>query len=179
MKRPSFQFYPADWRKDSALQSCSIAARGLWIEMMCIMHECEPYGYLSINGHAMNAAQLARLVGESEKAIKGLLGELENAGVFSRTETGCIYSRRMVNDERIRTVRAESGKLGGNPDLLKQKPGKRTICLSKRISKNQPKPQKTIKQKPTKASSKSQPLHLHLHLHLLLRLTLSKHLTAL
>src|SRR5260363_177443 len=86
-------------RKDSALQSCSIAARGLWIEMMCIMHECEPYGYLSINGHAMNAAQLARLVGESEKAIKGLLGELENAGVFSRTETGCIYSRRMVNDE--------------------------------------------------------------------------------
>src|SRR5260364_320845 len=82
MKRPSFQFYPADWRKDSALQSCSIAARGLWIEMKCIMHECEPYGYLSINGHAMNAAQLARLVGESEKAIKGLLGELENAGVF-------------------------------------------------------------------------------------------------
>src|SRR5260364_313822 len=48
----------------------------------------------------------------------------ENAAVFSRTETGCIYSRRMVNDERIRTVRAESGKLGGNPDLLKQKPGK-------------------------------------------------------
>src|SRR5260363_9427 len=112
MKRPSFQFYHAEWRKDSALQSCSIAARGLWIEMMCIMHECEPYGYLSINGHAMNAAQLARLVGEFEKA-----------GVFSRTETGCIYSRRMVNDERIRTVRAESGKLGGNPDLLKQKPG--------------------------------------------------------
>src|SRR5260364_28809 len=62
---------------------------------------------------------------------------------------------------------------------LSKNQAKRTICLSKRISKNQPKPQKTIKQKPTKASSKSQPLHLHLHLHLLLRLTLSKHLTAL
>src|SRR5260363_277496 len=144
MKRPSFQFYPADWRKDSALQSCSIAARGLWIEMMCIMHECEPYGYLSINGHASNAAQLARWVGESEKAIKGLLGELENAGVFSRTETGCIYSRRMVNDKRIRTVRAEAGELGGNPDLLKQKPGKEDNLLKQKD-----------KQKPTPSSSSS------------------------
>ncbi|CCD29917.1 hypothetical protein CAGGBEG34_330012 [Candidatus Glomeribacter gigasporarum BEG34] len=163
MKRPSFQFYPADWRKDSALQSCSIAARGLWIEMMCIMHECEPYGYLSINGHAMNAAQLARLVGESEKAIKGLLGELENAGVFSRTETGCIYSRRMVNDERIRTVRAESGKLGGNPDLLKQKPGKEDNLLkqkdkqksTKATEDDQAKANQSFKQKPTPSSSSS------------------------
>ena len=30
MKRPAFQFYPSDWRKDMALQSCSVAARGLW-----------------------------------------------------------------------------------------------------------------------------------------------------
>src|SRR5260363_114605 len=152
MKRPSFQFYPADWRKDSALQSCSIAARGLWIEMMCIMHECEPYGYLSINGHAMNAAQLARLVGESEKAIKGLLGELENAGVFSRTETSCIYSRRMVNDERIRTVRAESGKLGGNPDLLKQKHKQKS---TKATEDDQAKANQSFKQKPTPSSSSS------------------------
>src|SRR5260363_2291 len=142
MKRPSFQFYPADWRKDSALQSCSIAARGLWIEMMCIMHECEPYGYLSINGHAMNAAQLARLVGESEKAIKGLLGELENAGVFSRTE---------------------SGKLGGNPDLLKQKPGKEDNLLkqkdkqksTKATEDDQAKANQSFKQKPTPSSSSS------------------------
>jgi hypothetical protein len=112
MKRPSFQFYPADWRKDSALQSCSVAARGLWIEMMCIMHECEPYGYLSINGNAMKAVQLARLVGESEETVKGLLSELEQAGVFSHTETGCIYSRRMVSDEHIRTVRAKGGQAG-------------------------------------------------------------------
>lgn len=112
MKRPAFQFYPADWRKDSALQSCSVAARGLWIEMLCIMHECEPYGYLAINGKPMNDAQLARLIGETEKIVKGLLAELENAGVFSRTEEGGIYSRRMVNDERTRNIRAEGGKGG-------------------------------------------------------------------
>jgi len=31
-KRPAFQFYPGDWRRDTALQSVSLAARGLWIE---------------------------------------------------------------------------------------------------------------------------------------------------
>ncbi|MCX8566795.1 MAG: hypothetical protein ON057_001579 [Glomeribacter sp. 1016415] len=121
MKRPAFQFYPADWRKDSALQSCSVAARGLWIEMLCIMHECEPYGHLAINGKAMNVAQLARLIGETEKVVKGLLNELESAGVFYRTEEGGIYSRRMVSDEKIRVIRANAGRLGGNPNLLKQK----------------------------------------------------------
>ncbi len=112
MKRPSFQFYPADWRKDSALQSCSVAARGLWIEMLCIMNECKPYGHLAINGKAMSVAQLARLIGETEKVVKGLLNELESAGVFSRTEQGGIYSRRMVNDEQLRNIRAEGGKGG-------------------------------------------------------------------
>lgn len=121
MKRPSFQFYPADWRKDSALQSCSVAARGLWIEMLCIMNECKPYGHLAINGKAISVAQLARLIGETEKVVKGLLNELESAGVFSRTEQGGIYSRRMISDEKIRVIRGNAGKLGGNPNLLKQK----------------------------------------------------------
>lgn len=121
MKRPAFQFYPADWRKDSALQSCSIAARGLWIEMTCIMHECEPYGHLAVNGKALDAAQLCRLVGEPAAAVKKLMAELEDAGVFSRTDAGCIFSRRMVKDEQLRNIRAKAGKMGGNPNLLNQK----------------------------------------------------------
>lgn len=121
MKRPAFQFYPADWRKDSALQSCSLQARGLWIELVCVMHECDQYGHLSINNKPMNTAQIARLVGESEKVVKALLGELDDAGVFSTSEEGCIYSRRMVKDEHLRNIRADAGRLGGNPNLLKQK----------------------------------------------------------
>lgn len=121
MKRPAFQFYPADWQKDAELQSCSIAARGLWIEMMCILHQCTPYGYLVVNGKSMGAEKLARLVGEPPAVVRRLLSELEVAGVFSRDEHGCIYSRRMVKDERIRNVRSEAGRLGGNPDLLKHK----------------------------------------------------------
>jgi hypothetical protein len=117
VKRPAFMFYPADWRKDPALRVCSIAARGLWIDMMALMHEGEPYGHLVVNGEAVSDAQLARLIGESVAVVRRLVKELESRNVFSRTESGVIFSRRMVADEHIRTVRAESGKLGGNPAL--------------------------------------------------------------
>lgn len=112
MKRPAFQFYPADWRKDAALQSCSVAARGLWIEAMCIAHECEPYGHLVVNGRPMNAAQIGRLVGLSAKECAGLLDGLERAGVMSRTEDGAVFSRRMVRDEELRQRRAKGGNEG-------------------------------------------------------------------
>lgn len=112
MKRPAFQFYPADWRRDAALQSCSVAARGLWIELMCVMHDCEPYGVLAVNGRAMSAAQVARLVGEQEKIIGRLLAELEDAGVCSRDDEGRLFSRRMVKDEEVREARAAGGHAG-------------------------------------------------------------------
>ena len=112
MKRPSFQFYPADWRKDAALQSCSIAAQGLWINAMCIAHECEPYGHLVVNGKPMDAAKLGRLVGLSEKDCTKLIDELGDAGVVERTAEGVIYSRRMVRDEELRNKRANGGSAG-------------------------------------------------------------------
>jgi len=145
MKRPAFQFYPADWRKDTALQSCSLAARGLWHEMICLMHECEPYGYMSVNGKPMKAAQIARLVGVTDREYTKLLNELEDAGVYSIDDDGCIYSRRMVKDERLRNIRAEAGKKGGNPNLL----GGKVKDLDKQ------KVNQTDKQSPTPSSSSS------------------------
>lgn len=112
MKRPSFQFYPADWRKDAALQSCSMAAQGLWINLMCIAHECEPYGHLVVNGKPMLPAQIARLVGLSAKECERLLDELLDAGVSASNQEGAFYSRRMVRDEEVRNRRAEGGKAG-------------------------------------------------------------------
>ena len=112
MKRPAFQFYPSDWRKDMALQSCSVAARGLWMDMLCIAHECEPYGHLTVNGKPMSAGQIGRHTGLTERECIRILAELEEAGVFSRTAEGAIYSRRMVTDEDIRNRRADGGKAG-------------------------------------------------------------------
>ena len=39
MKLPSFQFYPGDWMKDPGLRSVSLEARGLWIDMLCLLFE--------------------------------------------------------------------------------------------------------------------------------------------
>lgn len=112
MKRPSFQFYPGDWQRDAALRSCSVGARGLWIEMMCIMHQADPYGVLVLNDKAIGPAQLARMVGASEKEVGRWLGELTAAGVHSVDDAGRVFSRRMVRDEALRNIRAEGGKGG-------------------------------------------------------------------
>lgn len=113
MKRPAFQFYPSDWRKDAALQSCSLAAQGLWINLMCIAHECEPYGHLLVNGKPMSSAQIGRLVGLSAKEADKLMAELADAGVSSTDAQGAIFSRRMVKDEMLREARADIGRANG------------------------------------------------------------------
>ena len=112
MKRPSFQFYPGDWLRDTALRSCSIGARGLWIDMLCLMHDSDRYGHLQVNGRPISADALARIVGCSVKEAKAWLAELEDCGVCSRTDDGVLFSRRMVRDEQIRERRAEGGKAG-------------------------------------------------------------------
>jgi hypothetical protein len=118
MSNPWMKFYPSAWRSDPALRVCSLAARGLWIEMLCLMHEAEPRGTLRINGNAMNARQIAALVGGNSAEVQRCLAELEAAGVYSRDANGVIFSRRMVRD----TLKAEKDKAngaeGGSP-LLK------------------------------------------------------------
>lgn len=118
MKRPSFQFYPGDWLRDTALRSVSVAARGAWSDMLCLMHEGTPYGHLKVGSKVILPDNLARMIGLTLEETSRLVGELEEAGVFSRTTEGCIYSRRMVRDEEIREKRAKGGILGGNPALM-------------------------------------------------------------
>lgn len=112
IKRPAFQFYPADWRKDLELQSCGVAARGLWVEMMCVMHEAEPYGFLTLNGKPMTDSQAASACRVTPRQYRELLGELQAAGVPGKNADGAIYSKRMVRDEALRLARAEGGKAG-------------------------------------------------------------------
>jgi uncharacterized phage protein (TIGR02220 family) len=114
MKRPAFQFYPKDWRDEQSLRLCSMAARGLWIDLMCLMHSSERYGHLELAGKPMTAEQVARLVGESAKDVKRWMAELTDNGVCSTTPEGVLFSRRMVRDEDIRNRRAEGGAAGAD-----------------------------------------------------------------
>ncbi|MFS8037707.1 hypothetical protein ACI7BZ_12230 [Xanthobacter sp. AM11] len=98
MSAPWMKFYPRDWRGDHALRAVSMAARGLWMECLCIMHEAKPYGHLLINGVAVEGDVLARMVGASADDVSVLMAELQKAGVLSVTRAGVVFSRRMVND---------------------------------------------------------------------------------
>jgi hypothetical protein len=116
-KLPWMKFYPSDWRADPALRMCSLAARGLWIEMLSLMHQADPRGSLLINGNTIDTKQLANLCGTSPRETIALLNELEAAGVFSRAVDGTIFSRRMKRDDEKAEKDKANGKLGGNPRL--------------------------------------------------------------
>ena len=61
------KFYPTDWTGDRGLRLCSLAARGLWAEMLCVMHEAAPRGSLLIAGRPVSVAELANLVGRQRE----------------------------------------------------------------------------------------------------------------
>ena len=116
MKKPSFQFYPGDFSRDFAVRSVSLAARGLWIEMLCLMHQSERRGYLEVGGFAPSMQQLSRMVGADHKEISKLLEELRLSSVFSE-ENDVIFCRRMVRDTAKEVADRVNGAMGGNPTI--------------------------------------------------------------
>lgn len=115
-KLPSFQFYPGDWARDP-VADCSLAAQGLWLRMMLLMHDSERYGYLCLHGKPMDSASIARRCRCTLDEYLALLPELDASAIPSRTLEGIIYSRRMVRDHKKREQSRVIGKRGGNPQL--------------------------------------------------------------
>lgn len=129
MKRPSFQFYPADWQANSNLRRCSFEERGIWIEVICLLHDQGEYGIirwpLKEIAQTINCA-LPKLKGIVAKGIlKGVeagfecepliyvprSGRRNGAPVeLIAAQAGPIwYSSRMVIDEHKRIIRVDNG----------------------------------------------------------------------
>lgn len=126
MSKPTYKkrygwskFWWKDWQNDLALKSCSYAARGLWMEMLAIMHAADRIGFFEISGKKVSAKQLAGLTNGSDREVRKLLSELQENNVFSVDEEGFIFSRRMVRDKENSDISAEYGRAGGNPSLTK------------------------------------------------------------
>jgi hypothetical protein len=113
-KRPWFKWYPSDWRGEPSLRMVSRSARSVWLDMLGLMHESTLIGYLLLNGKKPSPEQLARVLGDDIRDLVPWLEELAAAGVYSETEDGIIYSRRMVRDhERAEKGREDVGRRGG------------------------------------------------------------------
>ena len=111
-KLPAILFYTGDWLKDPSVRACGLAARGLWFDTLCLMHESPERGRLvHRGGKAVTHTQLARMVGAPLGEVEELLSELEATGVFYR-DGDAIVSRRMVADEEAREAKAAAGRKG-------------------------------------------------------------------
>lgn len=122
MSTPWLKFYPSDWRADPALRMCSLTARGLWMEMLCVMHEAVPRGHMLVNGRPLSERQLAGLTGCAVDELRVLLQELNDAGVYGEQD-GVIFSRRMCRDEEKAARDKANGSKGGNPSLTQDNGG--------------------------------------------------------
>jgi len=95
-RRIPLRFSVDAWMGDRGLRACSAAARGIWIDLLCIMHRAAPYGTLRTPlGNAYELPMLARVLEVRVSELKPLMKELENSGVFALDDEGVPYSRRM------------------------------------------------------------------------------------
>lgn len=122
MKLPSMQWYPGDWRKDPGVQSLSYEERGIWFELLMLMHDCEPRGKLMLNGQKISHERVGFMLRLTEDRISQAISQFISLGVASVCEdTGAVMCRRMVRDEQKREKLSGYGKMGGNPAFEKGK----------------------------------------------------------
>jgi len=111
-KMPYLPLYTGDWLKDPRLTMCQPASRGVWIDLLCAMHELDRCGELC--GTAEELAALARC---STVQLLQALTDLQNkraAEVIQRNGSWVIANRRMLREAVTRRKRQEAGSYGGS-----------------------------------------------------------------
>lgn len=113
-KNPAFQFYPGDWTRD--LDDYPLEIEGAWIRICCRLHWSNPYG--SATKSLTEWAYVLRThPNKAGVILKTLLKKHIATGEYLDNQNITISSKRMMEDDRIRKIRQEVGKLGGNPQL--------------------------------------------------------------
>ena len=121
-KSPGFWFFTGDWMKDPELRFCSIFARGLLVDLLCILHEAKEQGYASNpDGTPRTDEQIVDAIsgGSREEKLAGL-GELERSGVLSRDNRGVLFSRRVARLAELSRERKQNGSKGGSKTRSKR-----------------------------------------------------------
>src|SRR5260370_33952005 len=96
-KLPAFQFYPGDWQKDPSLRRCSKAAKGVWMDMMCLLFECPVRGvFVDAGGWSWGDEGIAGAVGGAVAADLECRAEVVEKGVGPRGARGAHSRRCMV-----------------------------------------------------------------------------------
>jgi hypothetical protein len=104
-KLPAIQFYTGDWLKDPELSLCSSSTRGVWMDLLCRMHESGRSGIVT-----GTVEQLCRLCRATPAEITLALDELNQsraAIVSERNKVFTIINRRMKEESEERKATAD------------------------------------------------------------------------
>lgn len=115
-KKHYYRWCPGDFRRDAAVQSCAWDIRSVWREMLDLMHDGEPRGYLTAGGvPIVTGKELAIAIGGGIPAAlcQRAIAMVKAKRICGVTDEGVIFSRRMVRDEAADEARAEGGSKGG------------------------------------------------------------------
>jgi len=85
------------------------------------MHNSTEYGFLIVNGQILDKKRIHFGLNLSPKRFQKAFRELIDFKVIKQDDRGAYYSKRMIEDERVRLLRAKGGYLGGNPQLVGHK----------------------------------------------------------
>lgn len=102
---PAFQFYTGDWLKDPELSMCSPSTRGIWIDLLCAMHEMDRSG--QITGTTEQLARLCRCTAVNFVQALEELKATNTATVTERNGKVTVINRRMKREDRERKSRNE------------------------------------------------------------------------
>ena len=87
---PWGKWFWRDWMSDIGLQSCSLAAQGMWMNMLCVAGQSDPPGYVIIAGKPATDDDLAKLCRITLEEATKLRSELEDREIFSRNRNQAI-----------------------------------------------------------------------------------------
>jgi hypothetical protein len=122
-KLPWFKFNPSWWMSDTELSKCTSATRGVWIDLLCAMHQSGRSGELR-----GTTDQIARLARCSTAELTQALTELQATGtadVTFRNNDVTVTNRLMKREAKTRTDTAlRVKKHRSNNDVTQKKPGR-------------------------------------------------------
>ena len=95
---PHQQWYWRDWFGDQEVRLLSPVERCVWFEMLGMMWQSSDRGYLLIGGKKPTLQMIAKKIGVTEEEFCNALESMRSLNIFSETEDGVFFSRRILRD---------------------------------------------------------------------------------
>lgn len=100
--KQGFTFYPQSWLDDAKLTHCSLAAKGMWIDLLCHMHNGDPYGHLVFNSKVLSKEDVQKLLRITNQEVFDIAWQelLNKKIILQEHGSGAYYSKRMTYEHK-------------------------------------------------------------------------------